>query len=90
MSSFGGVEEHDKGWNDILLDLKKIAKGEIVVDIGVLGEQAPEDHGGPTNVQIATWHEFGTKYIPERSFLRSTKAKKRKAPRPSMSGKRRP
>ncbi len=51
------------------------SKKEVVV--GVMGSEASADHGGLTNIQIATFHEFGTEKIPERSFLRATLDEKR-------------
>lgn len=52
--------------------LKKL--GQKAAYVGVLaGGKGNEVHGeGVTNVQIATWQEFGTDTIPERSFLRET------------------
>lgn len=52
--------------------------GEKSAYVGVLaGGKANEPHASDgdeplTNVQIATWMEFGTDDIPERSFLRDT------------------
>jgi len=73
-----GVEERDLGWNRITREMAKIARDKLVVDIGVIGNEADEDHGdGLTNVILATIHEFGGKknHPPERSFLRSTMIK---------------
>lgn len=54
-------------------DLIKAA-GQANVLVGVLrGTGAhPKVGGGQTIAEIAWWNEFGTKRIPERSFLRST------------------
>jgi len=56
--------------------LKKLEQKAAYVGVLASGK-ANESHGGDgdeplTNVQIATWHEFGTEDIPERSFLRET------------------
>lgn len=77
MAEFGDVEEIDRGFNAIKKELAQIAKDQPVVDVGLLGEKASESHGEATNVMVGSWQEFGTKYIPERSFLRSTFNQKR-------------
>jgi len=50
------------------------AVGRAHVLVGVLrGTGAhPNAEGGKTIAEIAWWNEFGTKWIPERSFLRTT------------------
>lgn len=63
----------DKGWKAIASTAKKYAglKGRVAV-VGVQANDAGRDEEGPTNVLLATVHEFGSpsKNIPERSFLR--------------------
>lgn len=68
------VEDIDRGWNKIKANAKKAAGNPMVVDVGIIGNKAAEAHGKGefTNVDVGTFHEFGTKTIPERSFIRST------------------
>jgi len=70
------VEERDLGWNRIRRELAELAKNPLVVDVGILGQEATESHGddGLNNVKLGTFHEFGgsNNRPPERSFLRST------------------
>lgn len=64
------IIDTDRGW-------KKLAKQALglgtrtAIAVGVQGDNADADHGGPTNVMVASVHEFGTDNIPERSFIRS-------------------
>jgi len=45
---------------------------EIVITAGVHGDDAGADHGeGLTVGDIATFHEFGTRTVPQRSFIRA-------------------
>lgn len=52
--------------------LLKALKAKLpVVKIGVLGNSGRSgSKKQPTNAQIGVWHEFGTKNLPQRSFLR--------------------
>lgn len=53
---------------------RQVENGKSYVKVGVLGEgpkNRPRD-AGPSNVELAIWHEYGTRTAPERSFLRST------------------
>jgi hypothetical protein len=65
-----GTRSTDKGAKDFL---KRIARGQTVVRVGVFGDQAAEKHkdGGATVGDIANAHEHGLG-PPERSWLRST------------------
>lgn len=63
----------DKGLKKILKALKGV---KVIAKAGIQGSDAVEAHddGGPTNVELGVWHEFGvpeTK-LPSRSFMRST------------------
>lgn len=58
--------------------IRKLKMGEsgMSVTIGVQGKDAgAKKEGGLTNVQVASYHEFGTENIPQRSFIRSNDEK---------------
>lgn len=67
---------------DVLRQIRRqVENGKSYVKVGVMGQdskksktrQADESNKrGPTNVELAIWHEYGTRTAPERSFLRST------------------
>jgi len=66
------VKDKDRGYQAFKKQLEEISGHHVVVGIrGEAGAASVED-GGPTVAQYATWNEFGTETIPERSFLRST------------------
>jgi len=46
--------------------------GRRVVKVGIFGAAASADHDGLSNVDVASFHEFGTENIPQRSFIRAT------------------
>lgn len=72
------VKDIDRGWKAIKREFKRATPG-YAVRVGVQGEKGQEQReDGLTNAQVATFHEFGTSKVPERSFLRSTFAKHRK------------
>lgn len=57
---------------DNLDDLIKSLKSNYVLRVGILGSKASAQHDGEsskTNAEIGTFHEFGTKKLPRRSFL---------------------
>lgn len=57
---------------DELNKLMKFLKEPYKVRIGIIGSKAEAAHdskSGLTNVEIGTFHEFGTKKMPQRSFL---------------------
>lgn len=64
------VSDRDTGWKKFL-KLFKRAKHDAVV-VGVIGNEASTTYDGTsvTVAQVANAHEFGTKHIPRRSFLR--------------------
>ena len=63
------VESRDRGANALLRTLKSIAP--LTLNVGIL-EKGGDDHGnGLTVADVATFHEFGTATIPERSFIRA-------------------
>lgn len=57
---------------DELNKLMKFLKEPYKVRVGILGSKAETQHdskSGLTNVEIGTFHEFGTSKMPQRSFL---------------------
>jgi hypothetical protein len=72
----------DKGAELILQNVRAVASGKPFIKIGIQGELAleqkksddPNDKSKLTNVEVATFHEFGGEgdRPPERSFIRST------------------
>lgn len=67
------VSDKDKGWAALGKVLENMA-GDPHVLVGVQGTQAASEHPGAqaTNADVASWNEFGTGHIPERSFIRAT------------------
>lgn len=76
------ITEKDLGWAHIKKEMAKMAKKPFV-KVGYQGESGVKKHQDPktvgppppnvpTVVDIATFHEFGTEDIPERSHLRAT------------------
>lgn len=62
----------DKGYKKAMETFKEVS-GKPSVKIGVLGSEGNhEESEGLTVVDVATFNEFGTETIPERSFIRST------------------
>lgn len=67
-----GVKDIDHGYKNIRKMADKLRKNPYV-EVGVLGSEAlAKDEEGVTVVEYATYNEFGTSTIPERSFIRST------------------
>lgn len=62
--------DRDKGWDDILTAIQELDGAEV--HSGILGD------AGQDIVDRATFNEFGTRHIPERSFIRSTFDENRK------------
>lgn len=76
------LTEKDLGWGHIKAEMAKMAKKPFV-KVGYQGESGVKRHtdphlvgpalpNTPTVVDIATFHEFGTSKVPERSHLRAT------------------
>lgn len=70
------VIDTDRGFKAFFRDMRKRARatgagGAVGVKVGVTADKDARDDGG-SNVNIATYHEFGTDTIPARSFIRST------------------
>ena len=84
MAKGGSFKKTTNKWTSSGLEIKKnieMLSKKPYVKIGVLEGKAEEPKKGekpvttgavPTLVQVATFHEFGTKTIPQRSFLRGT------------------
>lgn len=51
-------KDTDKGWNRVKEQIAK-TKGKPKVVVGVFGAAATADHGGVTNISVATTHELG-------------------------------
>lgn len=71
------TKDTDKGAKRIRKLLTRAQASKARIQVGVLGGEAG-DKGGLTNADVATFHEFGTSTIPERSFIRSTIDNRRK------------
>lgn len=65
-----GVVINDKGWRKLLEKVRGLA--EAHVKVGIVGSHAHETQGDLSLIEIATFNEFGTATIPERSFIRKT------------------
>jgi hypothetical protein len=50
--------------------LKALKQKPPSIKVGILGDSAPRDGGGPNNASIGAVHEFGNSTHPQRSFLR--------------------
>lgn len=59
-------------WDQIRETVAQLGRAEVRA--GVVGAKATEPHGntGQDNAEIALWMEYGTKALPERSFIRKT------------------
>lgn len=54
-----------------LNNIMKMLKDDYTLRVGIMGSKASAQHGQDniTNVEIGTFHEFGTSKMPQRSFL---------------------
>jgi len=66
----------DKGWKRILRQMRLMDKS--FTKVGVQQDTTRKDSEVSDMVLVAMWNEFGTKNIPERSFIRETVDKKKK------------
>lgn len=64
------VKDRDLGWRKLARMVRSPL--QMGVEVGVRGEDAQREGGGPSNVEIAEFHEFGLGNNPERSFIRAT------------------
>lgn len=63
-----GVIDRDLGYRRIMADLR--ALDAMVVEVGLQDDGSGS--GGITNAAKGMFNEYGTRHIPERSFMRST------------------
>ena len=63
------VKDKDRGMARLIADLKRPGPK---IAVGVFSDGPGREGGGPNNLEVATWNEFGTSRIPERSFIRAT------------------
>jgi hypothetical protein len=71
MSKNVKIKDTDKGAKRIRTLLSKARLSKARIRVGVFSDQS-RANGELTNADVATFHEFGTSTIPERSFIRST------------------
>lgn len=67
------LRDRDLGWNEVQAQLARLAREQLHVVVGVIGAPAAANHqGGKLTVgEIASFHEFGTRRLPQRSFIRA-------------------
>lgn len=70
-------QDRDLGYKDFFDKFKQNKKGRSV-KVGILKRAGVHKGAGTTVAQVAAYHEFGTKHLPERSFMRSTMDEKDK------------
>jgi phage gpG-like protein len=58
------VRERDNGAQALL----RRVRHPVTVRVGIFGSEAAKDHGGLTNVEVASFHEFGLG-VPPRPFI---------------------
>lgn len=72
------IKENNKLYKKIVADANKLKADQPYVKIGFPEEKSESKTGTDLTVaQVATFHEFGTEFIPERSFIRSTVSENR-------------
>lgn len=62
-----------RGWDELRARIAELES--LQVRVGIVGDEANAQHGdnpGVTNGDVALWMEYGTKALPERSFIRKT------------------
>lgn len=65
------VQDKDQGYKALLVRAQDLKRSQIAVGITEAAGDKPHGDGQLTILDIATFHEFGTGNIPERSFLRA-------------------
>jgi len=70
------VKDRDRGWNEIRKQLRELDGATIKVGLQA-GDPGGGGPSGATIAEIGFYNEFGTRRIPERSFIRSTADEKR-------------
>lgn len=68
-------EDRDLGFTEFFA---RIERRGVQLRVGVLGDKAEKDHDGITMGDLAAVHEFGTRRVPQRSYLRGTFDENRK------------
>ena len=65
------VRDRDTGWKRLSKAMTRPKETSVLV--GVFGDEGDNERQGAeiTNVELATIHEFGAKYVPQRSFIRA-------------------
>jgi hypothetical protein len=63
------VKDKDLGFDKMIRGAESFLK-QPYIKVGVIGDSGHSE--GLTVVDIATFHEFGTETVPQRSFVRST------------------
>jgi hypothetical protein len=63
-------KDTDRGYKKRLASIKKAAGGKTIT-VGIHETEGAVQSGDTTIADIATFNEFGTSRIPERSFIRS-------------------
>jgi hypothetical protein len=62
------LKDKDRGYKKVIKELTRRNAG---VSVGIHAKDASKkEAGGRTVLEVGTWNEFGTKTIPERSFIR--------------------
>jgi hypothetical protein len=70
--------EKDYGYQEALRQIDFVKRNKPFVKVGLQGEEGASPHPNnpegqrTTLAEVATFNEFGTERIPERSFIRST------------------
>lgn len=64
------ITQTDHGFKALQKNLE--TSQTATVKVGIQGSDAEADHDGITNVELGSFHEFGTARAPERSFIRAT------------------
>ena len=67
------VKDIDRGYKKLFEMAEKMARAPYV-KVGIVGDSAQEkdEDTGTTVAEYASYNEFGTETIPERSFIRAT------------------
>jgi hypothetical protein len=65
------TKDIDLGYKEILREIEKLEK-KPHVKVGLMGKKIHKESEGLSVVEVGIFNEFGTKNVPERSFMRST------------------
>ena len=64
------ITDRDLGWKRLGRALRDATVS--AVEVGVQPGSTRKGDDGPTNAEIAAWHEYGTSRVPARPFMRPT------------------